>query len=104
MSWCEETACMVLWCNNDRLMMKKNEVQLIDDVVKDVQKPKEIIKSYQLFQAKDRVKAVFNYNGVETEYYGTVEKYLPRSGNYRVRFDDEDVQYMKEQELIKIIV
>ena len=83
--------------------MKRNEIRL-DDNVKDAEKPKETKKSYQLFQPKDRVKALFNYNGVETEYYGTIEKFLPRSGNYRVRFDDEDVQYMKEQELIKIIV
>jgi hypothetical protein len=94
----------VLFDDGDNLRMKKEEVKLISDVVAK-EKPVEINskKNYNIYQIKDRVKAVFLSDGVETEYYGNVVKYLPKSGNYKIEFDDGDVQYMRENELVKII-
>ena len=50
------------------------------------------------------VTPIFNLDGVETAYYGNILKYFPRTDKYKVKYDDGDVQYMRENELVKIIV
>ena len=96
---------VVLYSDGDRLYMKKNEVKLIDDVgKKEVSIEKEQKNEhYNIYQIGDRVKSIFKLDGVETTYYGNVEKYFPRTDRYRVKYDDGDVQYMRENELVKII-
>ena len=52
------------------------------------------------FQAGDKIKAAFNNKGKLTEYIGVIEK-VTRTGLYRVKFEDCDIQYMRYSELRK---
>jgi hypothetical protein len=95
----------VLFDDGDKLRLKKNEVKLIDDVKNVKEKPKETKKNddYIIYQNGDKVKALFNNEGVEEYYFGSVVKYLPKTQRYKVLFEDGDLLYMRENELVKLI-
>lgn len=94
----------VKFSDGDVRYMKKDEVLLVKEESDEIPKKekKSEIKPIAKFKERDQVKASFkDKSGNITSYKGVLEK-ITRTGLHRVRFEDGDVQYMRESELEKI--